>query len=51
MALCCITFFTSHWSIFLAFLIPALVMNHMRLVQTAWKKRVGYHCGLSTNGT
>ncbi len=50
-ALSCIMFFTSHWSIFLAFLIPALVMNHMRLVRQVSKKHSDYHCGLSTSGT
>jgi hypothetical protein len=49
--LSCIAFFTSHWSIFLAFLIPALITNHMRVLRKAWKTASSSSPGPSTNGT
>ena len=50
-ALSCILFFTSHWSIFLAFLIPALIMNHLRVVRKVWKIASTCHSGPSMSGT
>lgn len=50
-ALCCITFFTSHWSIFLAFLIPALITNHLRVLHRVWKTASINPSGPSTSGT
>jgi len=50
-ALCFIAFFTSHWSLFLAFLIPALIMNHLRVVRRVWKIVSDYPFGPSMNGT
>ena len=50
-ALSCITFFTSHWSLFLAFLIPALIMNHMRIARETYLLASSSHSGASMNGT
>lgn len=51
MVLSCIAFFTFHWSMFLAFLIPALILNHMRITRRAWKRFLDSMFGPSTNGT
>ncbi len=51
MVLCCITFFTSHWSLFLAFLIPALALNLLRVLRNLWKTASSCRSGASTNGT
>ncbi|KKN31264.1 hypothetical protein LCGC14_0825800 [marine sediment metagenome] len=48
--LCCITFFISPWYLFLAFLIPALILNHMRITRKVWKTVSNCPCGLSTSG-
>ena len=49
--LCCILFFTSHYLLFLAFLIPALILNHMRITRKIWKTVSNCPCGHSMSGT
>lgn len=49
--LCCILFFTSHYLLFLAFLIPALILNHIRITRRLLKTVSNYPCGPSTSGT
>jgi len=48
--LCCITFFTSPWYLFLAFLIPALAMKLILLRLEILTKHWHSSLGASTNG-
>jgi len=50
MVLSCITFFTCHWSLFLCFLIPALIMNHIRTHQFICRMYYSFQNGDSTSG-
>ena len=51
MALCCTSFIICPWYLFLAFLIPALTLNHMRVLRELWKNASNSHFGPSTSGT